>query len=83
MPMRSALLIGLGLTLTGCSANTSVIDPKLVCDSLRPIYPSRQDKLTPGTAEQIAASNAANESICGFRPPPKPVASKPQGTENG
>lgn len=70
MRRRSALLIVLGLILSGCSTNTTAIDPRLICDSWKPIYPSRRDVLTDGTAEQIAGNNAANESICGKRPPP-------------
>lgn len=50
-------------TITGTSAQ--------MCKSLIPIYPSRADKLTKGTETQIAASNAANEEWCGYRPPVK------------
>jgi len=74
MRRLSALLIVLGLILSGCSANTTAIDPRLICDTWRPIYPSRKDKLTDGTIEQIAGNNAANESVCGKRPAPKRIA---------
>jgi hypothetical protein len=43
-----------------------------MCRSWEPIYPSRKDVLTRGTAEQIAANNAGNEQWCGVKPrPPK------------
>ena len=42
-----------------------------MCASLLPIYPSRADVLTPGTAVQIASGNAANEQWCGVRVPAK------------
>jgi hypothetical protein len=45
-----------------------------VCKTWEPIYPSKSDKLTDGTARQIAGNNAANEIWCGKRlPEKKPV----------
>lgn len=70
--MRARVLpvIGLALTLAGCSTAIGGISPE-VCEVWRPIYISRKDKLTPGTERQLAENNAANESRCGYRPPPK------------
>lgn len=61
------------LSQTACSTASTAIEstPQQMCRSLLPIYPSRQDKLTEGTAKQIAESNAANEVWCGSRPPVK------------
>lgn len=86
MRQRSALLMLLGLTLTGCSTVTTAIDPKLLCsnEAMQPIYPSRKDVLTEGTKDRLARDLAAKESICGYRPPPpKPVASQSKGGRNG
>ena len=70
MRARVLLVIGLGLTLAGCSTAISGISPS-VCEVWRPIYISRSDKLTPDTERQLAENNAANEARCGYRPPPK------------
>lgn len=83
MRRLSRLASALCLILTACSANSTEINPKLVCESWKPIYPSRKDVLTPGTKEQMAGNNAANESVCGKRLPQKPVASHPKGGNNG
>lgn len=64
------MLVALPLLSLGACSNaitgTEVVDGTAVqiCRSWDLIRPSRKDVLTKGTAEQIAANNAANEQWC-------------------
>jgi hypothetical protein len=72
--MRAKLAVSLLFCtfLTGCADWKQVTGTAAqMCKSILPVYPSRTDKLTKGTETQIAASNAANEEWCGYRPPIK------------
>lgn len=60
----------LASSLTGCSSVTSGTVDQL-CKSWVPIYPSKDDRMTKGTVEQIAANNVASDVWCGVRPVPK------------
>lgn len=76
---RLALLAALlSASLTSGCANTGAIDGTTVhvCKTWEPIYPSKSDKLTDGTARQIVGNNAANEVWCGKREKPKQVPVK-------
>lgn len=56
--------------MTACAASTETKregTAEQICKTWKPIYPSRQDKLTKGTAEQIAGNNVASEQWCGKR----------------
>ena len=68
--MLAALL---SASLTTACANTSAIEGTAtqICRTWEPIYPSRRDVLTDGTASQIAGNNAAHEKWCGTKPPPE------------
>ncbi len=74
--MLSALLANL---LTACAAtgpatepeprlitNTRVIDTG--CQTFKPVYISKADVLTKGTADGILANNVAGERQCGWKP---------------
>lgn len=73
MRRHKLLLALLATSLTGCSGNIAGTASQL-CNTWKPVYVSKDDKLTKGTTEQIAASNAANEVWCGVRPETKPVS---------
>lgn len=70
LPLLAALL---SASLTSACGTTTAIDGTTVhvCKTWEPIYLSKSDKLTDGTARQIAGNNAANEVWCGKRPPEK------------
>ena len=75
--LRPLLLAALlSVTLTACSSD--IFGTKItgtaaqVCETWKPVFPSRDDKLTTGTKEQIAGNNEANRKWCGDSgPPPK------------
>lgn len=54
------LLLALAL-LTGCSKTGAGID---ACGPWKPIYVSKEDKFTEGTAKQILAHNLTGQKIC-------------------
>jgi hypothetical protein len=60
-----ALLASLVL-LTGCETAGPVTD-RGFCSVGRPIYVSKQDVLTEGTADQIEAHNGTGARVCGWR----------------
>ena len=72
--MRARLMLALApsLMLAGCSGHIPAIDAA-ACEAWQPVWISRKDMLTEGTAKQIAGNNASREAWCG-RPskPPKP-----------
>ena len=56
------------LLLTGCATTgpeIKVVDT--ACNWTRPIYISKKDILTDGTARQIVGHNEAGESRCGWK----------------
>lgn len=69
MPTRSAkmaLLLALGLTLTGCVTTAGGETKAALCDQFRPIRWSSQD--TPETVAQSKAHNAVGKSLCRWAP---------------
>lgn len=78
--MLRPLLLGalLSVTLTACSNAIGGINgtPAQVCNNWKPIFPSRSDKLTEGTKEQIAGNNEASRKWCGDSGPPSKPATK-------
>lgn len=63
--MLAAALSSALLTACAATTETRVGTAEQVCKSWGTIYPSRKDKLTPGTERQIAGNNAAREPWCG------------------
>jgi hypothetical protein len=64
--MRSTAILAACLTaalLTGCG--TSGAGTKAGCEWVKPIYVSRTDALTDGTARQILAHNESWKAVCG------------------
>lgn len=79
--MRKLLLLAALLSLslmTACGNSTETKEGTAlqICRQWEPIYPSKKDSLTDGTAKQIAGNNAANVQWCGNRPPVKEAPSK-------
>ena len=71
----------LSVTLTGCSSDifgtrVTVGTAAQMCETWLPVFPSRDDKLTTGTKEQIAGNNEASRKWCGERGPPPKAAVK-------
>lgn len=77
-PATLALL--LSVTLCGCSVNGKGIEitgtAAQICETWKPVFPSKEDRFTADTAIMIAGNNEANRKWCGTGPPPKPVAKK-------
>ncbi len=76
--MRKLLPLALLLsaTLAGCSANGNVIEGTAtqICRTWKPVFTSKNDKLTDDTVKQIVGNNEANRTWCGDSgPPPKAV----------
>lgn len=75
--MLAALL---SVTLTACSSD--IFGTKIVgtaaqmCENWLPVFPSRDDKLTTGTKEQIAGNNESSRKWCGDRGPSPKAAVK-------
>ena len=60
------LCAGLVLALlTGCEMSGRGIDA--ACGAFRPVYVSRADVLTDGTAEQVLAHNLTGARLCGWQ----------------
>ena len=71
-------LLLLSATLGGCSWIGNGIKPEgtvsQICNTpggWKPIFPSKDDKFTDGTATMIARNNEGNRHWCGTEPPPK------------
>lgn len=65
--------------MTACGATTEIKQEGTavqICRQWQPLFPSRKDKLTDGTAAQIAGNNAANQQWCGKREVPKEAPAK-------
>jgi hypothetical protein len=52
--------------LTGCA--TAGAGTEGACAAFRPIYISRVDQLSGGTAEQLLAHNETGARLCGWQP---------------
>jgi len=52
--------------LTGCASNGAGTEG--ACTAFRPVYVSRADALTDGTADQLLAHNRTGAALCGWRP---------------
>ena len=59
------LCAALAVLLSGCATAGPATDG---CAAWRPVYVSRADSLTDGTAEQILAHNLTGARLCGWRP---------------
>jgi hypothetical protein len=55
--------LGMLALLAGCASGGVGIDP---CGPWRPIYVSRADSLTDGTARAILAHNETGARLCGW-----------------
>lgn len=58
--------LALALLLTGCAEIGPATEGS--CAAFRPIYVSRADALTDGTAEQILVHNETGARLCQWRP---------------
>ncbi|QCN96677.1 hypothetical protein D3093_15165 (plasmid) [Azospirillum argentinense] len=58
------LCAALAALLSGCATSGPATDG---CVAWRPIYISRSDVLTDGTAEQIMAHNLTGARLCGWQ----------------
>lgn len=75
--MQKLILMFASLGLAACTTlpgqsiayKTRTVDTG--CEWARPIYISRADVLTEGTAQQIAAHNRTGAGRCGWRPKSK------------
>ena len=56
-------MLATALLLAGCGTDGRATD----CAWARPIYVSRSDTLTDGTARQILAHNETGKTMCGWR----------------
>lgn len=56
----------LAVLLTGCAGIGAGTDA--ACAAFHPVYVSRADALTDGTAEQLLAHNRTGAALCGWRP---------------
>lgn len=52
--------------LSGCATNG--VGTEGGCEAFRPIYTSRADVFTDGTAEQLLAHNLTGARLCGWEP---------------
>lgn len=52
--------------LSGCATGGAGTEGG--CVAFRPIYTSRADMLTDGTAEQLLAHNLTGARLCGWKP---------------
>lgn len=55
----------LGLTACGTSGHAT----NTFCTAARPIYMSKADKLTDGTARAIVGHNEVGAKLCSWKPP--------------
>ena len=79
MIKRALLATLLSGMLAACSANGNVIEGTAVqiCRTWKPVFTSKDDRLTDDTVRQIVGNNEANRTWCGDAgPPPKPAAKK-------
>lgn len=71
--------VATSLLMAGCAGTPSVIEGTAVqiCRTWKPVFTSKDDKLTDDTIKQIVGNNEANRTWCGETgPPPKPIAKK-------
>lgn len=64
-----SVLLAMGLSIASCSPGTAI---DTACVAFAPIYPSRHDVLTDGTARQILTHDRTGATLCGWKPPAKP-----------
>lgn len=62
----TALLLALGLTVTGCATTGGGETRSALCDQFRPIRWSSQD--TDQTIAEAKGHNAVGKKLCGWRP---------------
>jgi hypothetical protein len=63
-------MLVLTLPLASCKSGPAT-EPSNGCEWVRPIYPSKDDSLTDGTARQILNHNETGKDICGWSKPHK------------
>jgi hypothetical protein len=61
-------MLALTLLLASCKSGPAT-EPSNGCEWVRPIYPSKDDSLTDGTARQILNHNETGKDICGWDKP--------------
>lgn len=61
---KTAALLLMAMLLNACAINGRVTDS--FCTVGRPIYISKQDTLTDGTARQILDHNEVGKVLCGW-----------------
>jgi type IV pilus biogenesis protein CpaD/CtpE len=70
-PVSPALLIvfcvSIAATVSGCASTEPIATAAQLCKDWRVLRPSKQDKLTQGTAEEMEASNKSR-SVYGCHP---------------
>ena len=63
--MRAALAIAaIGFMLAGCETTKYVVDSTPFCRAVAPVYISKDDVLTEGTATGIEANNLGITRVC-------------------
>lgn len=72
-PMRlfSGLAMLLLIALLASCKTGQEIKPSNGCEWVKPIFPSRDDQLTDGTARQILDHDETGKQICGWSKPTK------------
>lgn len=66
----SSVLVTLLLTLPLASCKSGpATEPSNGCEWVKPIFPSRDDQLTDGTARQILDHDETGKQICGWTKP--------------
>lgn len=69
LALRAISIMSLALAGAGCATpQTRVVTD--YCTPWRPIYPSRTDVLTDGTAKAILAHDHTGAKLCGWKPNP-------------
>lgn len=72
MRKLAPLAILLSVTLAGCSSVGKEIEGTAaqICRTWKPVFTSKDDKLTDDTVRQIVGNNEANRTWCGDSGPP-------------
>ena len=76
-PLSALAMLPLILLLDGCAMKAGPVAPVVTdygCGWVKPIYVSRDDVLTDGTARQIKDHDETGAKVCGWKPnkPGKP-----------
>ena len=68
MAIVFAIVIGLGLLLSGCAQTKYVATPEPFCAAVKTLCVSKDDKITDDTASDMEANNLGRAKICKKRP---------------